>query len=205
MLIGAMLIERPSSVLGLDYSDSLKNVYATLVGMTNDGMLDWSEARAFILSEQVKNDAEASNAALIAKYLLDPVNLSDGARFIPNTETNDWSVVCNDFENEILQVGGLDTVLLSVSKDGSVASNFAAGELAPVTHVERTEAGRVLTAGLTTIMSAKRLIVLMTGSDKAKIAPAVFGGPIIPHVPASYLQLHQNAVFLLDEDAAVDL
>lgn len=205
LLIAAELIERPSCVLGLDCAEELRRVFAALVRMTNDGMLDWSEARAFLLSEHVESDEDASFAEAIAAQLLDPVNLPESARFVPNTDTSDWSIVCNDYENEILRVGGLDTVLLSVCKDGSVASNFASTELAPVMHVERTEAGRILTAGLTTIMSAKRLVVLITGGDKARIAPAVLGGPIVPQVPASYLQLHQNAVFLLDEDAAVDL
>ena len=45
-------------------------------------------------------------------------------------------------------------------------------------------------------------MVLMTGEEKMQIAGRIFNGPITPEVPASYLQLHPNAVFLLDEAAA---
>ncbi len=75
-------------------------------------------------------------------------------------------------------------------------------ELAPVTHVERTESGRAVTVGMSTVMAARRVIAVLSGFDLAKIAPLVITGPVLPGVPASYLQLHHNAIFMLDEDAA---
>ena len=71
-----------------------------------------------------------------------------------------------------------------------------------MTHVERTENGRVVTVGLATVMSARKIVALMTGEDRTEIAGRIFNGPVTPQVPASYLQLHPNAVFLLDEAAA---
>ncbi len=42
----------------------------------------------------------------------------------------------------------------------------------------------------------------LSGYELSTIAPLVISGPVLPSIPASYLQLHQNAVFMLDEDAA---
>jgi len=134
--------------------------------------------------------------------LYDRVNILPENIYAPCAETHDWSAVCNDYENAILDVGGLDTLVCTVGADGRIACNMPGAELAPVTHVERTEAGRVVTVGVATIMAAKRVIAVLSGPALAKIAPLVISGPVLPSVPASYLQLHQNAIFMLDEDAA---
>ncbi len=201
-MLSACIIEKPSSVLGLDYAPELMPIYRTVARMTSDGLLDWGDVRVFNLYEHVKSDAGVSMNAQLGGALLDKVNICTENRFLPNTESRDWSVACNDYESEILGVGGLDTVFCAIRADGSIAYNQGESELAPVTHVERTDAGRVVTVGITTIMSAKRIIAVMIGPDKAEMAGRVFNGSIVPSVPASYLQLHANAIFLLDEDAA---
>ncbi|MEG1523762.1 MAG: 6-phosphogluconolactonase [Clostridia bacterium] len=201
-LLSASIIEKPTSVLGLDFSPELAPIYRTLSRMTADGLLEWSEVKTFNLYEHVKADADRSVDKQLGTLLLDRVNIQPEHRFLPDTDGNDWNIVCNDYENAILSVGGIDTVFCAIRADGSIAYNLGANELAPVTHVERTESGRVVTVGMTTIMSAKRIVAVMIGADKTSMAGRVFSGSIVPTIPASYLQLHANAVFLLDEDAA---
>ncbi len=201
-LISAGIIEKPDSVLGLDWTPELQPVYRTLSRMTADGLMDWSEVRSFNLYEYVQTGADQLAETHLSSVLFDRINLLPENRSLPNTTGHDWSIACNDYENAILGEGGLDTVLLSVRADGSIAFNLGAPELAPVTHVERTESGRVVTVGMTTIMTARRVIAVMCGDDKAEIASVICNGSITPAVPASYLQLHANAVIILDEDAA---
>lgn len=201
-LLAAAIIERPGSVLGLDCADELLPVYRAVSRMTADGLLDWSGIRAYTLSETVRADADESVMERMKAALYDRVNILDENCVSPTAEATDWSVVCNDYENDILNAGGIDLMFLTVGKDGSIAHNLGASELAPVTHVERTDTGRVVTVGIATIMAARRVVVLMTAEEKMQIAGRIFNGPITPEVPASYLQLHPNAVFLLDEAAA---
>ena len=204
-LIAAQIIERPFSVLGLDYSSELAPVYRTLSRMSGEGLLDWNEVTAFILAEQVEQDGDHSIARSVGTALLDRVRQPESKRFVPDTQKGDWSVVCNDFENQILLRGGLDLAFMCIRADGSVVYNFPANELAPVTHVERTEQGRIVTVGISTIMLAKKLVVMATGPNKTDAVTAALNGPIVPTVPASYLQLHPNASFILDEEAAQSL
>lgn len=201
-LVSAGVIEKPNSVLGLDWAAELQPVYRTLARMTADGLLDWSEVRSFNLYEHVHADSDRLCETQLSGALYDRINILPENRQLPNTMGHDWSVVCNDYENAILAAGGLDTILCAVRKDGSIAYNLGAQELAPVTHVERTDSGRVVTVGMTTIMSAKRVVAVMTGLDKADTAAMICNGAITPGLPASYLQLHANAIFILDEDAA---
>ena len=204
-MLSACIIEKPSSVLGLDFAPELSPIYRTVSRMTADGLLDWDDVRVFNLYEHVHDDVDISMNEQLGSVLLDKVNIRPENRFLTNTASHDWSVSCNNYESEILNAGGLDTVFCAIRADGSVAFNQGESELAPVTHVERTENGRVVTVAITTIMSAKRVIAVMIGQDKARMAGRVFNAPIVPSVPASYLQLHANAIFLLDEDAAENM
>ncbi len=201
-LLAAQIIEKPMSALGLDYAEDLVPVYRALARMTADGLLDWSDAAAFALSEHVHADAERTIASQMGPLLYERVNLKAERRFAPSAEAMDWSVACNDYEDAILRAGGMDMAFVSIGSDGSIARNLGAQELAPVTHVERTEEGRVVTVGMSTVMSARKIVALLVGAEKADLAERIFNGPVTPQLPATYLLMHANAVFLLDEDAA---
>ena len=201
-LLAGCMIEKPASALGLDCNIQLSSAYRKLAGMTSDGLLDWTSVRAFNLYEHVHADVDVTDESRMRTMLYDRVNIQPENIYSPCTEARDWSALCNDYENTILDIGGLDTVLCTVGKDGRIACNMPSSELAPVTHVERSESGRVVTVGISTIMSARRVVVVLSGFELSQIAPLVIGGPIVPGMPASFLQLHPNAIFMLDEDAA---
>ena len=51
------------------------------------------------------------------------------------------------------------------------------------------------------IMRAKKILVVVSGADKAEIVKKVFCGEITPQVQASALQFHNDVVLVADEDA----
>ena len=57
------------------------------------------------------------------------------------------------------------------------------------------------TMGIKTIMSAKKILVVVSGEDKAEAVKKSFFGPITPAVPGSILQLHNDVVVVADEAA----
>ena len=59
-----------------------------------------------------------------------------------------------------------------------------------------------ITMGIKTIMSAKKIILLASGSSKAQAILKTVKGKITPRVPASVLQLHDNVTLIIDKDAA---
>ena len=61
------------------------------------------------------------------------------------------------------------------------------------------------TMGIQTIMMAKRIVVVVSGKDKAGIVKRAFTGDIVPQVPASILQLHPDVTIVGDEDAFSEL
>ena len=55
--------------------------------------------------------------------------------------------------------------------------------------------------GIKTIMQAKKIVVIVSGESKKDIVKKAFSGPIIPEVPASVLQLHNDVILVGDEAA----
>ncbi len=201
-LVAAQLIGDPASVLGLDFDDALLPLYGSLGAMTANGLVDWRLVRLVQLFEYVKNDAVKPNMDAMRDAFLKDTNFEAAHLVRPDSESTNWAISCQGFEDRILKLGGMDMAVLHLRDDGSFLYNAAHSDVVPVTHVELSEGCKVVTAGVTTVMSAKRLVVLATGKDSSSTVAAALKGAINEAIPASLLQLHQNAVFVLDDDAA---
>jgi glucosamine-6-phosphate deaminase len=59
-----------------------------------------------------------------------------------------------------------------------------------------------LSAGIATILRARRLVVLATGASKASAVKRMLGERVTTQVPASFVLLHANAEVWLDRAAA---
>ena len=57
------------------------------------------------------------------------------------------------------------------------------------------------TMGIKTIMQAKKVLLVVSGKDKAEAVKNSFFGPVTPQVQASILQLHSDVTVVADEDA----
>ena len=64
---------------------------------------------------------------------------------------------------------------------------------------------RAITMGVRTILSARKLLLIATGLGKRDAIAAALRGPVSPACPASSLQMHSNALVILDADAASGL
>jgi glucosamine-6-phosphate deaminase len=53
-----------------------------------------------------------------------------------------------------------------------------------------------------TILKAGKLILVAMGERKARCIERTINGPLTPHLPASFLQLHRHAELYLDAAAA---
>lgn len=55
--------------------------------------------------------------------------------------------------------------------------------------------------GIKSIMKAKKILLIISGKEKANIVKEAFFGPVTPKVPASILQLHNDVIMVADADA----
>ena len=201
-LLAGQLLEKPSLVLGVDCAEALVPAFQSLRAMTANGLLSWGKATVFQLSERVRQEGEASLHAFMQEALYGELSLPKERLIVPADASDNWADSCHGFEDAVLQAGGLDVALLTVGEDGSLLYNTPDEEIAPTTHVELYKGEKIVTAGLSTLMSAKKLVVLMTGREMAEAARGAIRGAVNSSLPASMLQLHAAVTFLLDEEAA---
>ena len=60
---------------------------------------------------------------------------------------------------------------------------------------------KALTMGIRAIMQAKKILMVVTGADKAEILEQAFFGPITPACQASIVQIHPDVVLCADKAA----
>ena len=153
------------------------------------------------------------------KHLFDRVNIDKSRTFVPNGLEEDSQKACEEYNEIIHRLGGIDLQLLGLGHNGHIGFNEPGDAFEKETHcvnlTERTiEANKrffekesdvprqAYTMGIKTIMQAKKVLVIVSGEDKADIVCKAFAGPITPEVPASVLQLH-NDVTLVGDKAAL--
>ena len=219
-LISAHILLKPNCVLGLATGSTPLGTYRQLVERYNQGDLDFSEITTVNLDEYkgLTHDNSQSYYYFMNENLFSKVNINKSKVFLPDGTEPDSETACQKY-NEILHaVGVIDLQLLGLGHNGHIGFNEPADFFTTETHCitlsERTiqanarffataeEVPRqAYTMGIKTIMSAEKVLVVISGEDKADIVKKAFFGPITPQVPASILQLHRNAVIIADEAA----
>ena len=219
-LISAQILLKPNCVLGLATGSTPLGTYRQLVERYNQGDLDFSEITTVNLDEYkgLTHDNSQSYYYFMNENLFSKVNINKSKVFLPDGTEPDSETACQKY-NEILHaVGVIDLQLLGLGHNGHIGFNEPADFFTTETHCitlsERTiqanarffatseEVPRqAYTMCIKTIMSAEKVLVVISGEDKADIVKKAFFGPITPQVPASILQLHRNAVIIADEAA----
>ncbi|CAL8979010.1 Glucosamine-6-phosphate deaminase [Propionicimonas sp. T2.31MG-18] len=214
----------PKVVLGVATGSSPVQTFAELARLVDAGELDVSEASAFALDEYVgiPEGHPESYHEIIRKTVTEPMHLDPSRVHVPNGFADDLAAACVAYEDAIRAAGGVDIQFLGVGSNGHIGFNEPTSSLSSRTRI-KTLAARTrednarffdsieqvprhcLTQGLGTIMDARNVILVATGSGKAHAIAQVVEGPITAMYPGSVLQLHQHATIVVDADAAAEL
>ncbi|GGP02758.1 putative glucosamine-6-phosphate deaminase-like protein [Cloacibacterium rupense] len=215
--------EKKNCVLGLATGSSPIKVYEELVRMHKEENLSFSNVITFNLDEYypMSRDNKQSYHFFMHQHLFnhidihpDNINIPNGT--IPFDEINQY---CIDYEMKIKNAGGLDFQLLGIGRTGHVGFNEPGSHINSGTriitldHITRVDASsdfnglenvpkRAITMGVSTIMRSKRIVLLAWGQNKAEIIKRTIQGEISSDIPATFLQNHPNATFVLDKSAA---
>ena len=150
--------------------------------------------------------------------LFDHVAIRPENTRVPDGLTDDVDAMCAAYERTIEDWGGIDLQLLGLGHDGHIGFNEPCGEFPVRTHeVTLADATRqanarffgseadvpaaAYTMGVGTVMSARRILLLVTGGDKADILRRALLGSVTPWLPASVLQLHPHVTVICDRPA----
>lgn len=223
-LIAKALREKPDLVLGLATGRTMEQLYARLVALHQNEGLDFSRCRTFNLDEYIGLPIEhpGSYRYYMNHHLFNRINIDPANTFLPDGMAKDIKTACAAYEHKIAECGGIDLQLLGIGAAGHIGFNEPLSGLKsrtrdktlaePTIRVNRSLFSnpddmprRAITMGVGTILDARSIIMLATGSSKASIIAQAVEGPITSMVTASVLQLHSLCRVVVDEDAAVDL
>ena len=223
-IISAQVIMKPDCVLGLATGSTPIGAYENLVNWYQKGDLDFSGVTTVNLDEYkgLTRDNDQSYYYFMNEHLFSKVNVDPKRTFLPDGTEPDSAKACEDYNHVIESVGGVDLQLLGLGHNGHIGFNEPSDIFKAKTHcVDLTETTiqankrffasiddvprQAYTMGIQTIMQARKILVVVSGAEKAAIVKEGFFGPITPKVQASVLQLHHDVILVADEAALSEL
>lgn len=219
--ITAKLVSTPRAVLGLATGGTMKSVYATLLGQLGRGPATFT---SFNLDEYVglPPTHPQSYAYYMRTHLFDAIQLPADRAHLPRGDAADPVAEADHYEAAIRAAGGIDLQLLGLGANGHIGFNEPTSSLGSRTRVKtltrktvadnarffasgETVPRLAITMGIATILDAKEILLLATGSGKSRAVAQMIEGPLSAVCPASSLQLHPRTTILIDVAAAADL
>ncbi|WP_019207854.1 glucosamine-6-phosphate deaminase [Phocaeicola abscessus] len=212
-------------VIAAGTGSSLRPLYAELVRRHRNESVSFRNVVIFNLYEYYPLPSKDSRSSYqqLCELFLDQVDIDKHNIFtidgmIPQESVIDY---CRLYEQRIQTFGGLDIVLMGIGREGNIGMNEPGSTLSSNTRLilidatSRTEASNNLgidnlppcsiTMGVSTIMSARKAYLLAWGETKADIIRKAVEEKDSDSLPASYLQVHNNASVYIDLPAAAHL
>lgn len=219
-IISAQVIMKPNCVLGLATGSTPIGTYQQLIEWYKKGDLDFTDVKSANLDEYkgLPKDNDQSYYYFMYNNFFKDINIKLENTNIPNGMEPDSEKECRRYEKVITDLGGVDLQLLGLGHNGHIGFNEPDKAFDKTTHCvdltpstieankrffekEEDVPRQAYTMGIKTIMQAKKILLIVSGADKADILYQSLYGPITPHVPASILQLHNDVTVVADEAA----
>lgn len=219
-IISAQIIMKPDCVLGLATGSTPLGIYRQLIDWYQKGDLDFSNVNTVNLDEykDLAADNMQSYHAFMKKNLFEHINIKMEKTYLPNGLAEDCENECTRFNDIIEQLGGIDLQLLGLGHNGHIGFNEPGESFEKGTHcVALTQCtidanqrlfgeGEIVpnyayTMGIKTIMLAKKILLVVSGEEKADILLKALTGPVTPTIPASILQMHPDLTVVADDAA----
>ncbi|MBF7090256.1 glucosamine-6-phosphate deaminase [Flavobacterium sp. ALJ2] len=225
-LIKSKQEKNESCVLGLATGSSPKGLYAELVRLHKEEGLSFKNVITFNLDEYYPMEPDSVNSYVrfMKELLMDQVDISPENYHIPDGQLSKEQIAdyCADYETRIEALGGIDLQVLGIGANGHIGFNESGSlqnsktRLVALDHITRVAASKdffglnntprtAITLGVKKIMEAKQVILLAWGEGKAEVVKKSVEGEVTNRIPASFLQEHDNVVFVLDKEASSKL
>jgi glucosamine-6-phosphate deaminase len=217
-MIAAEIRRKPELVIIPATGNTPLATYRELGRMREVGELDASRVRVFQLDDYVGIGVGdlRSLYAWMQRAFLEPLGISEERVTSIGGPKLGTAAACTAYDRELARAGGADLVILGLGPNGHLGYNEPPSlPDAPTRVVELTAASLAssrayfadaprlgVTAGMKAILSAKKIVMLVSGRSKREILRRALGGPVGPELPASYLQLCPQAVVIADREAA---
>jgi glucosamine-6-phosphate deaminase len=225
-LIKVKQSQKQPCILGLATGSSPKGLYAELVRLHKEEGLSFKNVVSFNLDEYYPMEPDSVNSYVrfMQEQLFNHIDILPENCHVPDGTLSKEEIrdYCDQYEARIEAVGGIDLQILGIGGNGHIGFNESGSlqnsrtRLVALDHITRVAASgdfsgldktprTAITLGVKKIMEAKRVILMAWGESKANIIKESAEDQVTSRVPASYLQEHNNATFVVDKAASSKL
>lgn len=212
-------------VLGLPTGSSPLGMYKNLIKAYQEGRVSFKNVVTFNMDEYVgiAEDHTESYHTFMRVNFFDHIDCPAENIHILNGNAENLEEECLKYEQMILEAGGIDLFIGGIGPDGHIAFNEPGSSLSSRTRVKTlTTDTRIanarffdgkpenvpataLTVGVGTVMSAKEVLILCNGHNKARALQHVVEGAVSHMWTISALQLHPHGIVVCDEAACEEI
>lgn len=212
-------------VLGLPTGSTPLGTYRELIKLHNEGKVSFANVITFNMDEYVglAEDHPQSYHTFMWENFFSKVDIRKENVNILNGNAPDLELECREYEEKILKAGGIDLFMGGIGSDGHIAFNEPFSSLSSRTRIKSLTRETILansrffdndpnkvpkhslTVGVATVMSAREVVILATGYNKARALHHVIEEGYNHAWTASAIQVHPSAIMLCDEEACYEL
>ncbi|HAR5989712.1 TPA: glucosamine-6-phosphate deaminase [Staphylococcus pseudintermedius] len=223
-LFKQMLYQKDSR-LGLATGGTMVKVYDYLVELLQKNQLDVSQVETFNLDEYVglASDHEESYCQYMKHVLFGAYpHFTTENIHVPNGEASDIEAESQRYETLLEEGGPLDIQILGIGQNGHIGFNEPGTPFESLTHcVDLTESTikansryfdsiddvpkQAISMGLSSIMKAKRIILLAFGEQKREAIRHLMSQEVTTDVPATILHRHPHVEVYVDDAAMPEI
>ena len=222
-IVTETLTRKPECALCLPTGNTPLGMFKILIERIKSGDLDVSKAQFFLLDEYVgidDDDPESLTRWLKSEFLTPAGVPEEHIHELP-TMANDLAEAARQYEAHLASHGGFELAVLGLGGNGHIAYNEPGSPGDSRTRVltlteesieqargyfeGRTVPTQAISAGVATLLEARKIVLLVSGDSKAEIVRDALHGPQTSDVPASFLQLAGDRVEAVVDQAAASL
>jgi len=201
------IAKKPDSTISFATGKTPFGAYKLLIKAYKKGKLDFSKIKAFALDEYypIKKSDKKSFYYYLHKNLFNKVNIKKENINLLNPEAKNIKKECRNYENKIKK-NKIDLQILGVGINGHIAFNEPGSSFNSKTRLVKLKhkavKSKALTIGISTILSARKLLLLASGKNKAEAIRCLVKCKPNKCCPVSFLRKHKNLIVIVDKGAA---
>ena len=212
-------------VLGLPTGSSPLGMYKELARLNKAGKVNFANVVTFNMDEYVNlpKDHSESYYTFMWNNFFSHINIKKSNVNILNGNAKNLEAECDRYEKKIKKYGGIELFVGGIGPDGHIAFNEPGSSLASRTRVKTLTEDTIiansrffgndlskvpktaLTVGVGTVMDSRKVIIIVSGHNKAHaLQEAVEHG--VNHMwTLSCLQLHPHGLIACDDASTVEM
>ncbi len=218
--IKKVLAEKPDAVIGFATGNTPLPLYEKMVADHKQNGTSYAKVKAFNLDEYVGVDPKdkASFARFMQDNLFSKIDIDPANTDIPNGMADDLNAECARYSAMVAN-NPADIQILGIGVNGHIAFNEPYTKPDEPTHIALLTAQTrqdnapafkdpslvpmyALTMGINEILTAKRIVLLAMGENKAEAVYNMIMGRDDTSCPAAALRKHPDVTVVLDREAA---